>query len=214
MHATFVPPLRCPVPLVVTVHDVCVHTHPHLYPTAIRLRLNFMLYQRLRRFEHIICPTIVSKDLVIQHFGVREERISIIPYAVEREFQPIQGDALQSVLEGYGIQRPYFLFAGNLRVGNKNLVRLLEAYQLFKQKHGDEVLLVLTGRRSWQSKVLDETIERLNLRTSIVETGWLAPGHVPALYSGALTLLFPSLCEGFGLPALESMACGTPVLTS
>ena len=214
VHATFVPPFRCPVPLVVTVHDVCVHTHPELYPLTIRLRLNALLYKRLHKFDHIICPTIVSKQLVMEHFGVREERITIIPYAVEPVYQPIMGDPLRKVLDNYRIEHPYFLFAGNLRVGNKNLVRLLEAYHLFIKANGNATRLVLTGRRSWHSKVLDETIDRLSLRDSIIETGWLPPEHVPALYSGATALLFPSLCEGFGLPALESMACGTPVLTS
>jgi glycosyltransferase involved in cell wall biosynthesis len=192
-----------------------VHTHPHLYPTSIRLRLNLLLYKRLHKFDHIICPTQVSKKLVIEHFRVREERVSVIPYAVEPEFRPVSGETLQATLASYDITHPYFLFAGNLRVGNKNLIRLLEAFRLFKQQNeSSELLLVLTGRRSWQSALLDETIERLELRESIVETGWLPPEHVPALYSGARALLFPSLCEGFGLPALESMACGTPVITS
>jgi glycosyltransferase involved in cell wall biosynthesis len=214
VHATFVPPFRCSVPLIVSVHDVCVHTHPNLYPLTIRMRLNYLLYKRLNKFEHIICPTQVSKQLVVEHFGVREDRVSIIPYAVEAEFRPASGDPLQGVLEKYKITQPYFLFAGNLRVGNKNLVRLLEAYALFRRECSREAKLVLTGRRSWQSKVLDATIDRLDLRSSIVETGWLPPEDVPALYSGARALLFPSLCEGFGLPALESMACGTPVITS
>jgi len=214
VHATFVPPFRCSVPLIVTVHDVCVHTHPQLYPASIRVRLNYLVYKRLKKFAHIICPTQVSKELVIEHFGVREDRVSVIPEAVEPEFRPVHGDQLNAVLDKYGIRYPYFLFAGNLRVGNKNLVRLLEAYKLFQSQFGKEARLVLTGRRSWQSHVLDEAIDRLAIRESIVETGWLPPEHLPALYSGARALLFPSLCEGFGLPALESMACGTPVIAS
>lgn len=106
------------------------------------------------------------------------------------------------------------LFSGNLRVGNKNLIRLLEAFHVFQQRCGSAARLVLTGRRSWRSRTLDGAITRLGLRSAIIETGWVPPVHVPALYSGATMLLFPTLCEGFGLPALEAMACGTPVITS
>jgi glycosyltransferase involved in cell wall biosynthesis len=214
VHATFVPPLRCSVPLLVSVHDICVHTHPELYPATIRWRLNTLLYNRLHRFDHILCPTMTTKDLMIEHFRVPEDRVSVCPYAVDEHFRPVAGDELEGILSGHGITQPYLLFAGNLRVGNKNLIRLLEAYHKFQSLCGNEAKLVLTGRRSWQSKELDSAIDKLELRDSIIETGWLPPEHVPALYSGATMLLFPTLCEGFGLPALESMACGTPVLTS
>lgn len=214
LHATFIPPLRCSVPLLVSVHDVCMYTHPQLYPAAIRWRMNQLLYKRLNRMDHILCPTIKTKELMIEHFRVPEDRASVIPYGVDRQFRPVAGDELEQILNSYGIEQPYLLFAGNLRVGNKNLLRLVEAYHLFQTKAGREARLVLTGRRSWRSKELDEAIDRFGLRSSIIETGWLTPEHVPALYSGATMLLFPTLCEGFGLPALESMACGTPVLTS
>jgi glycosyltransferase involved in cell wall biosynthesis len=214
VHATFIPPLRCSVPLLMSVHDICVHTHPELYPATIRWRLNTLLYNRLHRMDHILCPTQTTKNLMIEHFRVPEERVSVSPYAVDAQFQQVPEYQLQEVLGKYGLARPYLLFAGNLRVGNKNLIRLLEAYHKFRAACGNDAKLVLTGRRSWRSKELDAAMDQLDLRRSIIETGWLPPEHVPALYSGATMLLFPTLCEGFGLPALESMACGTPVLTS
>ncbi len=214
VHATFVPPLRSSVPLLVSVHDICVHTHPELYPAAIRWRLNTLLYNRLHQFDHILCPTVTTKDLLVEQFRVPESRVSVSPYAVDSHFRPVHGDELDGILSGHGINQPYLLFAGNLRVGNKNLIRLLKAYHKFQKAGERDVKLVLTGRRSWRSKELDAAIDKLELRESIIETGWLPPEHLPALYSGATMLLFPTLCEGFGLPALESMACGTPVLTS
>jgi len=214
VHATFVPPLHCAVPLVVTVHDVCMPTHQELYPTSIRWRFDQLVYKRLRSFDQIICPTETTKTQLLEHYCAHEDRITVIPEAVDQHFQRVDGDDLLQILESYGITQPYLLFSGNLRVGNKNLIRLLEAFSIFRQRCGSVARLILTGRRSWHSNALDEAIDRFGLRKAIIETGWVPPDHVPALYSGATMLLFPTLCEGFGLPALEAMACGTPVVTS
>lgn len=214
VHATFVPPMRCSVPLVMSIHDICIHTHPASYPMAIRRRFSALLFKRVRSFTHVICPTHTTRNLLLEHFDTDESRVSVVPYGVDRDFCLVPAADVAAVLERYSIPQPYVLFSGNLRVEGKNLIRLLEAFHQFRGARSDDIKLVFTGRRSWGSEKLDETIARLNLRNAIIEPGWVPPECVPAFYAGASMVLLPSLCEGFGLPALEAMACGTPVITS
>lgn len=214
VHATFVPPLRCARPLVVTIHDVCLHTHPELYPSTVRWRYSRLVFQRLRYCDQVICPSRASREVLLRHFPVDGDRVTVVTHGVDPRFRPLDEAARESVLRRYGIESPYLLFSGNLRVGNKNLVRTLTAFHEFRRRHGGSTRLVLTGKRSWFANRLDSALDRLHLRDSVIETGWIPPEDLPAIYGGATMLLFASLCEGFGLPALEAMACGTPVITS
>ncbi|HEY6564056.1 MAG TPA: glycosyltransferase family 1 protein, partial [Pirellulaceae bacterium] len=214
VHATFVPPLRCDKPLVVTIHDVCLHTHRELYPWTVRWRFSQLVFKRLHGCDQIICPTRTSRDVLLSNFRVAEERVTVIPHGINPQFHPLDSDSREPILRRHGIHAPYLLYSGNLRVGNKNLIRALEAFHAFRRETGESTKLVFTGRRSWQARELDQALDRLHLRSSVIETGWVPPEDLPAIYSGATMLLFPTLCEGFGLPALEAMACGTPVVTS
>ncbi|MEZ6100384.1 MAG: glycosyltransferase family 1 protein [Pirellulaceae bacterium] len=214
VHATFVPPWASPRPVVLTMHDICMHTHPELYPRRIRRRFGRLVFRRLGKMNRLVCISETTRSQTVQHFSIPRGRTSVVPLGVDERFRPASNDTIEVTLRRLGIPQDYILYAGNLRVGGKNLVRILEAFRLLLDRCQRPITLVFTGRRSWGVSELDATIERLELGSSIRYTGWLSPEDVPVMYSGARLLIFPSLCEGFGLPALEAMACGTPVVTS
>ena len=118
------------------------------------------------------------------------------------------------VAEKFGIRDPYILFVGKL-VAQKNIGRLLEAYDLFRKRNGDDIKLVLAGRTyAGLNSEFDSTMARLNLGDSLVQLGHVNNYDLPALYAAAKMFAFPTRYEGFGIPILEAMSCGVPVLTS
>jgi len=112
-----------------------------------------------------------------------------------------------------GLRGPYILFVGNLEP-RKNLVRLIEAFGRLKARHTLPHQLIVAGKRGWLYRSIFEAVERLGLRDDVIFTGYVPAEDLPALYAMADLFAFPSLYEGFGLPVLEAMACGTPVLTA
>jgi glycosyltransferase involved in cell wall biosynthesis len=115
-------------------------------------------------------------------------------------------------LDRYGIRRPYILYVGGINA-RKNIVRLFAAYERLNRRQ-PQVTLVVAGRRQWQTGAIDAAFRELDLADRVHFTGYVDDADLPALYSAAELFVFPSLYEGFGLPPLEAMACGTPVVTS
>lgn len=191
---------------VVTVHDAVPLATPDLQPLATRLI-----------FRTLVPWTRFSADAVLtvsHHAAADLERLARIPKAKLHVTYngvhppPPMGEAeVRGVLERLGIEAPYFLYVGNL-VARKNLPRLVQAFRLLRQEI-PEARLVLVGARQWKSHELF----RHDL-TNVLVLGYVADDDLHALYYGARALAFPSLYEGFGLPALEAMVHGTPVLTS
>ncbi len=150
---------------------------------------------------------------MVEQLGVEEGRIRLVPYGPGQDFRPItDGGQLEATLRRYGVRRPYVLSVCRAYV-HKNLAGLLRAYAVLRGRRGD-VQLVLTGERYRAGGDLDRLTEELGLRDRVVFTGFVSNAELNALYSGADAFAFPSLAEGFGLPVLEAMACGTPVVAS
>ena len=141
------------------------------------------------------------------------ERITVIPLAAGKQFQPLTESEVQTVLERLGINFPYILFVGSLEP-RKNILRLLEAYDQILDWSSRWHLVVVGARNIWKSEPLGKFIEDRNMQSRVHCPGYISDDELPALYNGADLFVFPSLYEGFGLPVLESMACGTPVVTS
>jgi glycosyltransferase involved in cell wall biosynthesis len=154
-----------------------------------------------------------SRRDLVSHLGLDVDRVQVIPEGVDARFRPPVNDAwLQAVLARYIIKRPYVLYVGGINA-RKNIARLFTAYAYLRERHPD-VALVLGGKRQWQTDEIDATFRRLNLTDHVHFTGYVDDADLPALYTAAELFVFPSLYEGFGLPPLEAMACGTPVVTS
>jgi glycosyltransferase involved in cell wall biosynthesis len=218
LHATFVRPPFCPVSTVFSVHDLGMFTNPEFYHPALRWRMNQLIRSGIRRSKMVICVSNTIRELVREEFRVPDERLMTVYHGVSSRFRPLSVEQTEPVIRKYDLRRPYFLFVGQLREGIKNLTRLVKAFHLYRSRGNPEIQLVLAGRRPYQARYpaagLDATIRDLGLAAQVRELGYIDDNDLPALYGRAEILAFPSLCEGFGFPVLEAMACGTPVLTS
>jgi glycosyltransferase involved in cell wall biosynthesis len=151
---------------------------------------------------------------VIETYGVDPQRVDVIPIAAAPAFRPVSDDKeLQRVRHTYGIDSDYILSVGSIQP-RKNLVRLVKAYALLRNRLPEAKLprLVFVGKRAW---LYDETLRALDetgIRDAVTLTGYVPQSDLPALYSGALCFVYPSFFEGFGLPPLEAMQCGVPVV--
>ena len=214
LHATFTPPPFSPVDYVFTMHGAVTFTHPHFYPPLVLTRLNALLRRGLDKSQLTVCVSEFVKQELAELFHIPEERMVTVHHGVGNEFQPVApGDEIEALRRRHGLDRPFFLYVGKLHA-NKNIVRLIEAFHLFIAETGSDMLLVLAGRQVWGCEGITETIVRLHITERVRLIGHRPQAELPALYSAAAAFVFPTLWEGFGLPVVEAMACGTPVITS
>ena len=214
LHATFAPPLFLFKPLVYTVHCVSSIVHPEFYPNGVRWRLNRLLRMGIAKAKHIISVSASTQRHLQELFQVPKDRITIVYNGVRSIFTPVPPqEALQSLAGRLKIRDPYFLYVGKLET-RKNVKRILQAYARYRKVSGRQERLVLVGRRSASFPEIDEMILALGIKDQVVLPGYVPSNDLPLLYSAAKMFVFPSCWEGFGIPILEAMACGAPVLTS
>lgn len=214
LHVTYVAPplLRCPV--VVTVHDVSYKMFPEAFSPRDRAMLSLMVPISMRKARRVITVSESSKRDIIKFYGVSEEKLRVTHAAPGPLFGPGAGDGQShAVVDRYAQGRRYILAVGNLQP-RKNLKRLIEAYALLVGTGAIEHDLLLVGKPQWRATDLLETVRRLGVESRVRFTGYVPDDVLPALYRGADLFVYASLYEGFGLPILEAMACGTPVVTS
>jgi glycosyltransferase involved in cell wall biosynthesis len=196
---------------VVTIHDLTVVLFPEWHPRA---RVNSMTHEIARSLDiadHILADSAATRDDIVKQFSVRSERISVVPLAAAGSFRPLPAEEIQKVLSHWGlVQDGYLLFMGTIEP-RKNLVRLLQAVELAGSGIGP---LVIVGADGWGSDEVARHIERLQRAGRLSYLGYVPDDARPALINGARGFVYPSLYEGFGLPVLEAMACGVPVLAS
>lgn len=213
MHAAFIAPPWSPVRYMFTLHCSSPFAAPELFPPAIRARLLYLFSRGMHDAEHIIC---VSRDVLARaagHYGIPEERMSVVHNGVGAHFRPMRAEERAPILARYGVGGRY-VFAAARFEKRKNLPRLLEAFALYRQRVDAECRLALAGDMTWEATAIGRRIAELGLEGAVQRLGYVAHGDLPALYGGAEFFVFPSLWEGFGIPVLEAMASGTAVLTS
>ncbi|TMF00194.1 MAG: glycosyltransferase family 4 protein [Chloroflexi bacterium] len=211
-------PVWSPWPTVVTVHDVIQFVLPE-YAWRKISRLYFGLVSAgARRADAVITVSQCSKQDIMKILGLGPERIHVIGNAVDASLFPVR-DAwlLAKVRERYGIAPRFVLYFGGFDM-RKNVPRLIEAYGQLPERLRREYQLVIAGRYQYLGHPLypdpRETVRRLGLQGNVIFTGQIREQDKAPLYSAATVFAFPSLYEGFGMPVLEAMACGTPVVTS
>ena len=197
---------------VATIHDVIPYIYPETCTKLDWLIYRFWLPLAVRRLDAILTDSQQSKKDIVTHLSVKKEKVFVIPCAANDRYRPLDKNDIQAALARYEINEPYILYVGSLEA-RKNLPRLLQAYAQLRQRL-QKWKLVIVGARKWKFSPIFETIQRLDLGSDIHFTGYIEEQDLPALYNGADLFVFPSLYEGFGLPVLEAMACGTPVVTS
>jgi glycosyltransferase involved in cell wall biosynthesis len=213
----FVPPPTRSRAVVLTVHDLAFRRFPDTAPHSTRRWLG-LLDGALRRAERIVVPSACTRDDLRELYGVEPSRVAVIPHGVDHgRFRPQDPERVRTVADRYGIRRPYLLALGGLEP-RKNLPSLLRAFARLRDG-ARPTLVVAGGAVAWNPEgpsAVRETLASLPspVRDDVLLTGHMPDDDVPALLSGAVALAYPSRYEGFGLPILEAMACGTPVLTS
>lgn len=213
-HAAYAPAPRGTTPYLFSHHCFSNFRHPEFYPWSVRVRLEPLLRKGIRDARLVLCVSQNVRDLTIEHFNEDPSRFRVIHHGVNPVFQPREpGESRAWATERFGIRDPYVIVVGKLEK-RKNLERTLEAFSRFRQQVDDPVKLVMAGKRTWHDRMLDDAIERHGLRDHVIETGYLSHDELNRLYAGALMCVFASLWEGFGLPVLEALASGTPLVTS
>jgi glycosyltransferase involved in cell wall biosynthesis len=207
-------PIRGDCPRVMTVHDATDLTLSGLYDRWWRLYLRTFGVTAVRRADAVIVPSWAARGEVAHAYRVPMARIHVTPEGVTSRFRPVPQEERAEVLARHGIRLPYILFVG-VQHPRKNLDRLIEAYgRLRRRVRSTRYCLVLVGPSGVATPRVRALVQGLGMEDDVLVRGWVADEDLPALYSGATCVAYPSLAEGFGLPLLEAMACGTPVLTS
>lgn len=204
-------PLNCPVPSVVTVHDIAFIRYPHTFRAHNRTYLDFATRTSVRRADRICAVSEHTKHELVGLMGVPPERVVITPNAARSIFRPIAASELEQFRIGQGLPEQFILYLGTLEP-RKNLTTLLEAYYQLAQH--TSAPLIIGGGRGWLYGPVFERLEALNLQDRVKFVGYIPGEQLPYWYGAATLFAFPSFYEGFGMPPLEAMACGTPVMTS
>jgi glycosyltransferase involved in cell wall biosynthesis len=197
---------------VVTMHDVSPLDHPEWFDPLFARWQRFLIPQLVKRAQRIITISNFSKSRLQELCNISEEKITVIPNGVDQRFKPQQEDVISDVREYLKIPSPHYVLCVGTIEPKKNIPRLLKAWKIICKQIPSDVWLVLAGITGNIEVFREERIKDIPSRVYI--TGHVEDAQLPALYAGALASIYVSLYEGFGLPPLESMATGTPVLTS
>jgi glycosyltransferase involved in cell wall biosynthesis len=203
---------------VVTIHDMTFRRFPKTVKAKIKYMLKLSLRSSIKRADRIIAVSEFTKKEILNFYTYPEENIRVVYNGVDTQMynaslrEEKQG-GIKAVCAKYGIKEAYALYLGTLEP-RKNLERLIKAYALARERRADFPPLVLAGGEGWLYGSIFRTVKECHLENAVVFTGYVSREEKPLLLAGAEFFCFPSLYEGFGMPVLEAMACGTPVLTS
>ena len=208
-------PLFEPAPLVVTIHDIIHITDPDEGASLKAwIYAQPMLRAVARKAHHIITVSEYSKEQIVERLGVPPSNVSAIARCVDAEFQPInREEALKAVCQALDIDSPYLLYVGNLK-RHKNVSTLLEAFTLLREWRDVPQRLLILGDDAHGKRELAEQCAKLGITDRVRFVPYVSQELLRTVYAAAEAMVMPSRLEGFGLPVLEAMACGTPVVCS
>jgi len=212
-HATdfVLPPTRSRTRTLLTVHDLSFVRVPDSASPRLKQYLDVVVPRSVRRADHVLADSEATRADLIALYGAAPEKISVLLSGVHPRFQPQSAEAQARVRATYKLgAEPYILAVGTVQP-RKNYERLMRAVAALPPDLGR---LVIVGGKGWLEDPIYAAVKDLGLQDRVIFTGFAADADLPALYSAARCVAFPSLYEGFGLPILEGMACGTPVLTA
>jgi glycosyltransferase involved in cell wall biosynthesis len=214
LHVQFTAPPFSPCPVVVSVHDLSFEHLPQTFNRRSRTQLRLTVRHSVKRAARVLTLSEHTRHDMIETYGTSPERITAIPIAAPSYFGRVREEReLQRVRHIYGIEGDYILCVSSIQP-RKNLPRLVRAYASLRNKRGPGKLpkLVLVGKCAWLYDETLRSIEEGRMKDSVILTGYVPQSDLPALYSGSVCFVYPSYFEGFGLPPLEAMKCGAPVI--
>jgi glycosyltransferase involved in cell wall biosynthesis len=214
LHISYNAPPRLPAScaLVVTIHDISFEHFPEFFAPPLRAFLQFSVPRSARAAHQIITDTENAKSELVGTYGLPQDKITVTHYAAGAQYRPVEDRvALAAVRRKYKTGEPFVLAVGNLQP-RKNWTRLIRAF--LQAKHAARLphKLVIVGQRLWRDAAILEAAR--DDISAVLLTGYVPAADLPLLYNAAQMFAYPSLYEGFGLPVVEAMACGTPVITS
>ncbi|MDT8391091.1 MAG: glycosyltransferase family 1 protein [Lentisphaeria bacterium] len=213
-HPGYVAPRRGKTPRVVTIHDALVYSHPELCRASTVAHYRFCLPRTVNSAAVIVVPSRSARQALIDFFPDAADKTRVVPWAVDERFQPRAAAGERDRLRAaYRLPERFLLFVGQIEP-KKNLPGLLNIFKTLRQNGVTSRDLVIAGGRGWERVDLRQRARELGIMDHVHLLGFVPSADLPALYRAADICVFPSLCEGFGLPPLEAMACGTPAMVS
>lgn len=215
LHApAYVAPLSAPCPVVLTIHDLHIMTHPQFCRKSNRLHYSLMIPPSIRKAAAIIAFSPYTQRTIVERFPDAKDRTVVIPPGLSPALARCSDYArLQAVRQRYKLPSSFLLFVGDLTY-RKNIIGLIEAFSVVQGERPDLHLVMAGAADPATSEALDTCIRKHGIRHRVTRTGYIDDADLPVLYSLAQAFVFPSHDEGFGLPPLEAMACGCPVVCS
>ncbi len=207
------PLLLAPIKRVVTIHDAVPYVHKDSSTFLDQFIYHLWLPLALPKLDKILTVSHHTKNDLGKIFDIPMEKIAVIHLAASEHFRPLAEDEIKLALAHVGLSQPYILYLGSIEP-RKNPIRLLEAYAELRRWSTRWDLVVVGTHNFWKSSPVRKKTEKLNLKPYVHFIGNVSEADLPGIYNGADLFIYPSLYEGFGLPVLEAMACGTPVITS
>lgn len=201
-------------PSLVTIHDLSIFRFPEHHPKARVDYIGKHMHRSVHDAAAVITDSEVVRGEVIEHFGVSPEKVTTIHLGVDEMFRPVEAEGTSAILAGHGLRHAEYILSVSTLEPRKNLESLIAAFAKLDPAIRKRFPLVVVGARGWHSDSLENALDRLVRRGEARRLGYVPREHLPALFSGCRVFVFPSLYEGFGLPVLEALACGAPVLTS
>lgn len=213
LHLQYTAPPVMGTPYVVTMHDIVAFMLPESMPPMDRYRLRLLTRMTLKQAAGIFTVTEAMRQSISDYFQIDPARITVTPNALADGMFPVTDKTqIAEVRARHHIQGPYILYLGLIQP-RKNIARAAAAFAKLVDR-GYPHRLVIAGKKAWLYEETMAQIEALGLGDRLLFTEYVAQDDLPALYSDAAVFLFPSLYEGFGIPVIEALACGTPVLAS
>jgi glycosyltransferase involved in cell wall biosynthesis len=216
LHVQYTAPPFCPAPVVATIHDLAFEHLPETFTRRGAFQLQLTVRRTARRAARIATVSEFSRQDLLRTYGLAPDKVAVTHNGLEPQFTPTPQSAneAETLRQRFGITRDFVLAVGSLQP-RKNLVRLIRAYSRLRREQPDfKAQLVIVGRKLWLHHEIFAEIGRQPWAQDVILTGYVADEDLPPLYRAATVFVYPSLFEGFGLPPLEAMACGTPVITS
>jgi glycosyltransferase involved in cell wall biosynthesis len=214
LHAlAFVAPLAAPCPFVVTVYDLSFLRYPEAFRPFNRWYLSHFTAHSVRRARAVLAISESTRQDVINMLGAPPDRVHTIYCGVDDEFRPLPAADIAAFRLAHHLPDTFVLFLGTLEP-RKNVEGLIRAYAAWRKREAKAPPLIVAGGKGWYYKHIFGLVESLNLTDAIRFPGYIPQNELPLWYNAASLFVYPSHFEGFGLPVLEAMACGTPVITS
>lgn len=206
-------PLRTSTPVLPVVHDINFLHRPGDLPILSRKYYNYFFPKFVRKAKRVGTVSKYSAEDISRNYNIPSNRIDVFYNGVNAVYKPLEKEKIQEIRNNISKGKPYFIFIGTLHP-RKNVTNLLRAYELFRLKSGKTVKMVIVGEKLFLTSEIEKVLKGMKYREDVIFTGRLNPGNLAEVLASALALSFVPFFEGFGIPVVEAMKCGVPVLAS